>query len=447
MKSGAVRLCALGIAVGLVSTSCGGAGANGDGETPSTEVTSDSEPPVVGDANQWALDYTGGTSGIATGDPIKFGYVNSEADFPESTVGLNAAVAFVNAELGGAAGRPLEVVPCPVASPEDAVTCGSLLAADPAIVAVVTGGLRAGNAELYAALGGIKPMIVGDVGVRADFDTTVGKSFTASLPGTAVGMAHFVITQLDAVEKVAIVVNDSESTRLAGELFVRPVLQRSGVVTSLLELDQDDPAAARTVVESIDDDADVIILLSTIRGCSDIRSALDDTDTEIVVVTTMSCTGEGMADASQDRRDVQPAPNGWYFADHGFNPYQPDVASGMSTFLSKIQQYGVPIPGAATVQVTGLAGSSFANVLTLTKFINQLGVDALDFTSVDTAIRGFSGPMMMQAGPIDCDGLSVAELPPLVSVCASQIGVQQFLDGRWQSVTDALNGRPIDLLQ
>ena len=41
---------------------------------------------------QWALDYTGGTAGAASGDPITIGYVNSEDYFPENTIGLNAAI-------------------------------------------------------------------------------------------------------------------------------------------------------------------------------------------------------------------------------------------------------------------------------------------------------------------------------------------------------------------
>ena len=52
-----------------------------------------------------ALDYTGATwPGEASGDPLTIGYVNQEekeAVFPENTVGIKAAIEYVNTELGG----------------------------------------------------------------------------------------------------------------------------------------------------------------------------------------------------------------------------------------------------------------------------------------------------------------------------------------------------------
>ena len=43
-----------------------------------------------------------GTAGAAHGTPI--GYANQEDLFPEATIGINAAVEYANAELGGIGG-------------------------------------------------------------------------------------------------------------------------------------------------------------------------------------------------------------------------------------------------------------------------------------------------------------------------------------------------------
>jgi hypothetical protein len=116
----------------------------------------------------------------------------------------------------------------------------------------------------------------------------------------------------------------------------------------------------------------------------------------------------------------------------------------MQTYLDKVQQYGVPAPGAANLEYTGFAGPSFANMMTLTKFLNQLGPDALDYAGIDGKIRGFKGPMMIQAGPLDCGKQVILGLPIFISVCGSQMGIQQYKDGEWLSIADALNGKPID---
>jgi hypothetical protein len=88
---------------------------------------------------QWALDYTGGTAGAASGDPITIGYVNSEDYFPENTIGLNAAIEFINNELGGAAGRPLQAVACKISVAEDGAKCGTEMANNPDVAMVLTG--------------------------------------------------------------------------------------------------------------------------------------------------------------------------------------------------------------------------------------------------------------------------------------------------------------------
>ncbi len=76
--------------------------------------------------------------------------------------------------------------------------------------------------------------------------------------------------------------------------------------------------------------------------------------------------------------------------------------------------------------------------MTAVKLLNGLG-DDLSFEAVDAALRGFTGPMMGQVGPIECG------LPPFVASCGHQMGIQQYVDGEWESIADGLNGQPIDV--
>src|SRR5215204_2196604 len=98
----------------------GGGGASSDAAAPA-EVEAD---------NEWALAYTGGTEGPADEslDPITVGYINQEGgvpSFPEATAGIEAAVEYVNGELGGVEGHPVELATCMVQAEEDGQRCAT----------------------------------------------------------------------------------------------------------------------------------------------------------------------------------------------------------------------------------------------------------------------------------------------------------------------------------
>ena len=56
------------------------------------------------------------------------------------------------------------------------------------------------------------------------------------------------------------------------------------------------------------------------------------------------------------------------------------------------------------------------------------------------AIKAFKGPMMLQVGPLELRVLR--RLFP--SLCGTQMGILQYKDGKWISIADGLNGKPID---
>ena len=146
-----------------------------------------------------------------------------------------------------------------------------------------------------------------------------------------------------------------------------------------------------------------------------------------------------MAQHLEDLGEEGDYPDGWYFGDYGYSYFNPDYESGMLTYVTKVQEYGEPITGASEIEYTGFAGPMFANVLTAVKFFNSVGVDNLDYETLNEQIRTFTGPMMLQVGPIECG------LPPFVASCGHQMGIQQYIDGEWVSIRNGLNGDPIDV--
>src|SRR5262245_12932344 len=189
--------------------------------------------PPEQDVNAWALAYPGSPGGAAQGDPIRVGYANSEIFAPEATVGVRAAVEYVNAELGGAGGRPIELVECPVNTLEDGASCGAQFANDDSIALVLTGTLVAGNKELYDAINGNKPLIIGNGVTVDDFTTPAGQSYTAGAVGVVAGMAKFALEEFQP-QTVAIVANDNAGGQAGANVLVKPILDAAGVQSSVV---------------------------------------------------------------------------------------------------------------------------------------------------------------------------------------------------------------------
>ena len=147
------RLAAGVVALGLVAAACSEDSGTSSGTTAgeaattaasatttaTSAATGSSEAPTTtgssnADRDKVALDYVGATEAkAASGDPITIGYVNQEGAtpaFPENTVGLEAAVDYINSTLGGVQGRPVQIKKCVVQKEEDGQKCGQEMLAD-----------------------------------------------------------------------------------------------------------------------------------------------------------------------------------------------------------------------------------------------------------------------------------------------------------------------------
>lgn len=402
-----------------------------------------------GDVTKWALEYTGGTAGAAAGDPIKIGYVNQESFFPEGTIGIGAAVAFANKELGGIGGRPIELVSCVIAAAEDGTKCGNQFANDASINLVMTGTILNGNKELYDALNGKKAVLIGNGVTTDDFTTTAGVGYATGSPGVIPGLGKFALQELKPTPKsVAIVYSDNPAGSAAANALLKPVFDANGVTDVKLVPVSDtataaDAQSAMTVAGA--ETADVFIPLVTVQNCINVYDAIQALGIKPKVVTTGLCFGTPMTDHLKSLGSSDQVPDGWYFGGYGYDYFAPDLASGMQTYVTKIQEYGKKAPGATTLEYTGFGGPMFANLLTVVQLSNKIGVDKLSYDTLNTATRGFTGPMMLQVGPLNCGKTTILGLPIFVSVCANQMGIQQYTGGKWVSVADGLNGKPINV--
>jgi branched-chain amino acid transport system substrate-binding protein len=432
----------------LVAACSNGSTTAATGKAPA-QVAAASAAPASTVSNDWAIKYTGGHGGKADDSlaPIVIGYVNQEGGvpaFPESTAGAEAAVAYINSELGGIAGHKLVLRKCLVQAEEDGQKCGTEMVNDPTVKAVLTGVLTAGGDSLYKVIAGKLPVLVGNPVTNADFLTKGIAALTPGSPGVIQGLAVFIARNLNAVKpikKVAIVYGDNEGAKAAVNVLFTPVLKKLGI-TNIKAVPVSDSATAPDVQAALQAagaaDADALVPLVVEPLCIATYDALKALGISPLVVTTGLCLGTAVTQHLKDVGDQGQVPNGWYYGGYGYSYFLPDQESGMVTYLAKVKQYSPP-----NVEYTGFAGPEFGNVMTLAKFFNTIGPDKITGDAVKTQIGSFIGPMMMTAGPMGCGKVS----PIFASLCGAEMGIEQYRDGKWIPVADALNGQAINPTQ
>lgn len=429
-----------------------GSTAPGDTATDTT-VPTDGEAPGTTAAGvdadtEWALAYTGGTAGAAEGEPYRIGYINAEDYFPENTIGINAAVAFANAELGGVGGRPIEIVPCATPPGDDGSRCATEMANDPELDLVITGTFQDAHQALFDALAGKKAVLIGNGLTTEDFTNSAGVTFVAGSPAVIPALGYTAVNLLpDKPATAAVIHENSAAATTAAQLLLAPVLEAGGVdVTTVGIATTASAAEVQSAMTAAGvDTADVFLPIVGIHQCINIYDSIQSLGIDPTVVTSALCYGTPMADHLAEVGVGGDVPDGWYFGGYGYSYFRPDVESGMQMYVNKVHEYGVPAPGATTLEYTGFAGPSFGNVLTAVKLINQLGVDNVDPTTLDAALRGFTGPMLIQAGPLDCGNVTILGLEIFTAMCATQAGIQQYTGGEWVSVADGLNDSAVDV--
>ena len=397
------------------------------GEAPTASDTADDGAGDTDPALQWALDYTGGPGGEATGEPIKLGIATNTSLFPQVGDGTDVAVEFVNEQLGGVGGRPIELVTCAAVAAEDGAGCGAQFANDDDIVLAIVGAMLAGNDEFYAAISGIKPGYgLGPLGL-ADFTTTDSVSYTSAALGAGMGGGLFVAEDLQP-EVAALVVTDDAAGRGALSLL-EPVLAERGVELVSVFVS---PVATAPEIESAfrsagADTVDAMLIGLFEQGCIAAYDALRNLGVDALerpVSTTTACWTPSFQEHVANSGEEGLFPNGWYFTNPlGYNLFEPDLESGIDTYRLASEQDG------ATDATTDVAAAgAFAGILTMVRHLNEVDGD-YSFDTLTAQIRDFEGPAMLQAGPIDCDA------PPIFKgVCSTRVSAHRYIDGGWDNV-------------
>lgn len=427
---------ALAVVAGLSLTACA------ETETSTTSVGATepvtTEAPVTTDASggtepaagpsapvQWALDYVGGTAAAASGDPVRIGFASTSDLFPDADTAADATATYVNEQLGGIDGRPLEIVHCNLSVPEDGTACATQFANDDSIVLAVVGQALVGAGDFYKTISGKKPVYTAAPSGLDDFISTVSVSYFAGALGASLGIAGFVLEEIKPAT-LGVLITDDAAGR-GGFAVLEPILKSAGADVRPVFVA---PTATAPEVESAlqavsVNDLDALVVGVFEPGCIATYDALKNLGVDplaTAIIAVSPCHGAAMQQHMADVGESGILPNGWYFTGSGYNLFTGNAESGTDTVLDIFASVGKPelAYSVGTEEVIG-------GLMTLVKHLNGLDGD-FAVASIDQAIRSYEGPVMSAAGPMACGA------PPLFKgICTTRASIERYIDGGWEA--------------
>lgn len=372
-------------------------------------------------------------TGRATGPPIVVGMINQEnspvGSFPEVREGAEAAVRYLNEELGGVGGRPIQLEPCATTgSPASSQACATrVLEKKP--VAVI-GGIDLGAASSLRILAeaampyvGGSPTLVHELTGRTSFMLAGGT------PADVLGLVTY-ITDTLKVKSVGVVYLDLGVLVSALTQAARQVLRKKGVTRVKLvaeRADAVDLTPALTAANSIRPDA--IIVLLPAEGCARVMQAKQALGVKARMFYPSACADQGVVDAAG------PGADGAYFA-AGYLPYS-DADENVATYRAKV--------AAANHEPSLLSETGFSVVMDLAALMAEAD-EPLTPATLTKRLSSASDHPSFLGHDFTCDRHQVPLAP---AVCNTYVRILQQRGGRFRDVVgDWVTGQKlIDLLR
>ena len=363
-----------------------------------------------------------------TGEPFVIGVVNSEGnpgvDFPDFSIAFRAAAEYINAELGGFAGRPVELVVCATqASPESSQACAQDLAARRVDLAMI-------GLDLFVAYGtfesagipviGAVPVFAGDYTADAVY-ITAGNLVVQAATANAITSERYL-----GLKRVAVIAADSAATADA-LTYLEPALESAGAEYTIIKGGEtESDAGYRSLMQQAADfDPTAIIVFYAQAGCVGTMRARADLGLDVPTFASTACLSESVLDAVGD------AAIGWYFAGASGGPESDDSLV--------MRRYVAELTGKRPDQIDryGFTSLGWSQMLTIWQVASALD-GPITGDAINEAFRAGRGRFWASDAPLACG--SVRELP---SVCLFEI---PFATYTAQGIEPAFGGAQISAL-
>ncbi len=246
-------------------------GADGDDEA----VADDDDAPTDGGADPEGGAETGPADPSL--EPVRIGLLNQENDvvgsFPEFRIGVEGAAEYINAELGGIGGHPVEIQSCVQNGVEKAQECAQELATSD-LVSVINGiNIWTFAFDFYGTMGDT-PVIGGLPLFPSDYDQPNARYFNGGSISVYAAMARFAAEELGATD-VAVLVNENPAATAALSQGLAPIFDQFGVTFSSIDVPLPLTDAVPPVSQAAAADPDLVMLLAAGNECLPVIRAAD----------------------------------------------------------------------------------------------------------------------------------------------------------------------------
>ena len=373
-------------------------------------------------------DGSGSPTPRPSGDPVVVGFINLEGSplgsIPGLRVGSEAALEYINAELDGLEGRPIEFDVCITdGSPESSIACANQMV-ERRVVAVLAGVDLGSAASLPILTRAAIPYIGMTPLLPADFTTEGAFTLDPGGLGTAANAA-FAVNELGA-DRVTVLYDDSPQGKQLAEVFVRPVLLDGGLSAENIDMvpeRQDAADLSPAVAAATEEDPDAVIVVFPPPACSRIMQAVGALGVEASMLYIGRCGDPSALDAGG------PGAEGAYFFSSILHPEAHPEDPDVELYSAKIEQYGGPDVDPASYDTA----RGFATTMTFYQRLATLEPEDITTATVSDAFGSAVDAPAFMGHPFTCDGRQA--VPGFVSVCNTYVRIYQFVEGRY---TDAL---------
>ncbi|MYE66237.1 MAG: ABC transporter substrate-binding protein [Acidimicrobiaceae bacterium] len=357
--------------VGLFAIFALVAAAGGDDDAPEAAAPATTAAPTTTAA---PAEETPEPDDIAM-DPVRIGFDSQEEELfsiIEARRAAEAAVAYINAELGGVDGHPLELELCTSGDgPEGAVACAQQFANDDDIHVMITSSYSSNEAAEVTVPAGLPQLALANL--PDDWQRPTEWIFDPGFLGLVQGPVAYAADAIGANTMTIICLDDPfflEACDAASVFAENAGLEVTGITPAAFE--QADYVGVVTASGA----ADVDVVMAAIDGtqCSPLADALSSLSVETAIITFDTCALEDTVASG--------ALDGWLVFGASALPVDPSLASDAVLEGQRI----IEAYGSEEAEVYGLAGWALVSVLGVHAALVDVGYENLSRETVNEAL-------------------------------------------------------------
>ena len=343
-------------------------------------------------------DFAGYIGGSGAADPskspIKIGYFNQQGGAVEVTdtniTGVNAAIKYINEEAGGIGGHPLEVETCYIANTEEeGQQCGQKFANDKDIVAIETGPTFIGTESFYAAVAGSKPVVAGVSVSPAD---TVQDKAAVLFGGAKYILAPYATFARDTLKvKSAALIYPEGAGEDEGAAGQASAFEAAGIPTKVVSYPANTPDLTVPLIAAGAQNVDLVMPVINPNDCVKFAQATRQLGIpdEKVLASPICINADVAAGLGGDLPK-------WLYAvasSLSIDPTDPSVPPYTDILKAQGLEKSIGDPWV-------LVG--FGQMMTLAKWLNEVGPDKLPTDAIVSQMKAFKGPLILGSPVLQC---------------------------------------------